>query len=73
MFRRLPNQLPKDITFPTDLEALGYFVNDNDQIRQIAHPDQKYQYKINRNDRVNDVYKEAMNSEAHLDIRLVWF
>ena len=62
MFRRLPNQLPKDITFPTDLASLGYFINDNDQIRQIAHPDKKYQYKINRSDRVNDVYKEAMNS-----------
>ncbi len=64
MFRRLPNQLPTDITFPADLEALGYFINDNDQIRQIANPDQKYQYKINRSDRVNDVYKEAMNSES---------
>ena len=71
MFRRLPNDLPKDIIFPIDLEGLGYFVNDNDQIRQVAHPDQKYQYKINRNDRVNDVYKEAINSEAYLKIRPV--
>jgi len=64
MFRRLPNYLPKDPVFPTDLEGLGYFVNGNDQIRQIANPDQKYQYKVNRNDRVNEVYKEAMNSES---------
>lgn len=63
MFRRLPNSLPKDFTFPADLDQLGYFVNENDQIRQKANPDQKYQYRINRNDRVNDVYKEAMNSE----------
>jgi len=67
MFRRLPNHLPKDPTFPTDLEGLGYFINDNDQIRQAANPDQKYQFKINRNDRVNDVYKEAMNSESCLN------
>lgn len=63
MFRRLPNKLPPDPSFPADLAKLGYFINDKDQIRQIANPDQKYQYKINRNDRVNDVYREAMNSE----------
>ncbi|KAK5938702.1 hypothetical protein PMZ80_008894 [Knufia obscura] len=64
MFRRLPNQLPKDAIFPTDLKGLGYFINDNDQIRQIANPEHKYQYKVNRNDRVNEVYKEAMNTCA---------
>ena len=62
MFRRLSNELPKDPAFSTDLGELGYFINDKDQIRQIANPTKKYQYKINRNDRVNEVYKEAMNS-----------
>ena len=64
MFKRLPNKLPEDIQFPADLNKLGYFVNEKDQIRQKANPDQKYQYKLNRNDRVNDVYKEAMNSTS---------
>lgn len=68
MFRRLPNKLPPDVTFPANLKELGYFVTDNDQIRQIAHPDRKYQYKINRNDRINDVYKEAMNSGCSLTV-----
>lgn len=63
MFRMHQNALPPDITFPANLEALGYFVTEQDLIRQIANPDKKYQYKINRNDRVNDVFKEAMNSE----------
>ncbi|RMD44780.1 hypothetical protein DV735_g344, partial [Chaetothyriales sp. CBS 134920] len=41
---------------------LGYFINEDDQIRQIANPTQKYQYKVNRNDRVNEVYKDTMNT-----------
>jgi len=63
MFRRLPNQLPPDVIVPADLTKLGYFVTENDQVRQIKNPELKYQFKINRNDRVNDVYKEAMNSK----------
>lgn len=63
MFRRLPNRLPPDAVVPADLTKLGYFVTESDQIRQIRNTNQKYQYKINRNDRVNDVYREAMNSK----------
>ena len=63
MFRRLPNTLPEDPSFPADLEKLGYSLNKDDQIRQIRNPEQKYQYVVNRNERVNDVYKEAMNSK----------
>lgn len=64
MFRRLPQTLPPDPLFPTDsLESLGYFVNEHDQIRQIKVPSNKFQYKINANDRVNQVYKWATNGE----------
>jgi len=63
MFRRLSHTLPRDPVFPADLEKLGFFVNDQDQIRMIKSPEQKYQYSINKNDRVNDLYKEAMNSQ----------
>lgn len=62
MFRRLPHTLPKDPNFPADLEKLGYFINEEDQIRQIRNPGQKYQFSISRNDRVNEICKEAMNS-----------
>ena len=61
MFRRRPHTLPKDPSFPTDLEQLGYFINEKDQIRQIRNPEQKYQFAVNKIDRINDVYKEAMN------------
>ncbi|EXJ92498.1 hypothetical protein A1O3_01050 [Capronia epimyces CBS 606.96] len=62
MFRRLPHTLPADPVFPPDLEKLGFFVNENDQVRMIKNPAQKYQYQINRNDRVNQVYKQANNN-----------
>ena len=65
MFRRLPSSLPKDSTFPADLTALGYFINDDDQIRMIEKPDEKFLYTINRNERVNEMHKEAMNSKAN--------
>lgn len=61
MFRRLPHNLPPDPQFPPDLEKLGFFVNDQDQIRSIKNPEHKYQYKINHNDRVNQTYKQANN------------
>jgi hypothetical protein len=65
MFRRLSHTLPKDPIIPTDLASLGYFINDRDQIRMIQNPEQKFQYLINKNDRVNDLYKEAMNSKLN--------
>jgi hypothetical protein len=63
MFRRLPHTLPADPSFPADLEKLGFFVNDDDQIRQIKNPAQKFQYNMNLNERVNQVYKHANNCE----------
>jgi hypothetical protein len=63
MFRRLPHTLPTDPVVVADLEFMGYFINDHDQIRQIRNPDQKFQFAVNRNDRFNDVYKEAMNGQ----------
>lgn len=64
MFRRLSHSLPPDPTFPDDMEQLGYFINDNDQIRMTANPKSDFQYIISKNDRVNDVHKEAMNSRS---------
>ncbi|RHZ74979.1 hypothetical protein CDV55_109205 [Aspergillus turcosus] len=58
---RIARDLPQDPVFPADLEKLGYFVNEKDQIRKIADPEQDFQFKINRNDRWNEVQRGAMN------------
>ncbi|KPI36886.1 uncharacterized protein AB675_11827 [Cyphellophora attinorum] len=62
MFRRKTSSLPEDIVFPGTLAELGYFVNDKDQIRQIKNPEQRYNPKTNRSERVNMMYRDAMNS-----------
>ncbi|KAL8825643.1 MAG: hypothetical protein Q9191_004292 [Dirinaria sp. TL-2023a] len=62
MFRRLSHTLPKDPEFPADLAGLGYYINENDQIRSIARPDQEFNYFISRNERVLEKQREAMNS-----------
>ncbi|KAE8356564.1 Arb2 domain-containing protein [Aspergillus coremiiformis] len=59
VFRR--EDLPVDPEFPADLQKLGYFINDKDQIRKISDPAQEFQYKINRNARYNELQREAMN------------
>ena len=64
MFRRRVETLPKDPIVPTDLATLGYFINEHDQIREVRNPAQRYQYAVSKNDRVNEVYKEAMNSTS---------
>ncbi|KAH1998596.1 hypothetical protein KXV80_005565 [Aspergillus fumigatus] len=61
MFVYRPQDLPRDPIFPADLEKLGYFINEKDQIRKIANPEQEFQFKINRNDRWNDLQRGAMN------------
>ena len=64
MFRRLPTSLPADPAFPADFKELGYFITDDDQIRMIEKPDERFLYAINKNERVNEMHKEAMNSKA---------
>ncbi|KAL9129616.1 MAG: hypothetical protein Q9217_001972 [Psora testacea] len=64
MFRRLSGSLPKDPEFPADLEELGYHVNEKDQIRSIANPDQEFHYFISKNERVLEVQREAMDSTS---------
>ncbi|PGH09876.1 hypothetical protein AJ79_05603 [Helicocarpus griseus UAMH5409] len=60
VFRR--EALPKDPVFPADLKQLGYFINDRDQIKMISNPEQGFLFKINTNDRYNEMQKEAMNT-----------
>ncbi|KAH8180156.1 hypothetical protein LIA77_01675 [Sarocladium implicatum] len=53
MFRRRWGALPKDPVFPPTLEGLGYFVNDDDEVRSIEDPESYYRYRVNHNERVN--------------------
>ncbi|KFZ01189.1 hypothetical protein V501_10164 [Pseudogymnoascus sp. VKM F-4519 (FW-2642)] len=62
MFRLLPRGLPKDPEYPTDLKQLGYFVNDDDEIRSIENPKYYFKYFINRTERYNERQRESMNS-----------
>ncbi|KAL7934196.1 hypothetical protein V8C35DRAFT_321946 [Trichoderma chlorosporum] len=52
MFRRLWSGLPKDASFPSDLKGLGYFVNEDDEIRSIEDPDNYFKFFIDRNSRI---------------------
>ncbi|OBT85387.1 hypothetical protein VE02_05067 [Pseudogymnoascus sp. 03VT05] len=62
MFRLLPSGLPKDPEYPTDLKQLGYFVNDEDEIRSIENPKYYFKYFINRTERYNERQRESMNT-----------
>jgi hypothetical protein len=66
MFRRLSHSLPKDVVFAADMESLGYFINDDDLIRQIRNPNTGYQFTVSKSDRVNEVYKDTMNGSFSL-------
>lgn len=41
-----------------------YFVNDQDEIRMISSPEERFLYRINANERYNELQREAMNSES---------
>lgn len=43
-----------------------YFINDKDEIRMISNPEEKFLYRINANERYNELQKEAMNSESFI-------
>ncbi|RMJ05209.1 hypothetical protein CDV36_014130 [Fusarium kuroshium] len=62
MFRRRWSGLPKDASFASDLEGLGYFVNDEDEIRSIEDPDCYYKFFISKNMRVNERQRFHFNA-----------
>ncbi|THV45415.1 hypothetical protein BGAL_0492g00070 [Botrytis galanthina] len=61
MFRRLPSGLPKDPKFEPTLDGLGYFINEKDEIRSIENPKAYFKYFLTKNDRYNQLQREAMN------------
>ncbi|KAK1656269.1 Arb2 domain-containing protein [Colletotrichum phormii] len=72
MFRRRWDGLPKDPIFSSNLKDLGanihsYFVNDQDEIRNIKEPNYYFKYYLTKNGRVNDRQRFHFN-EAIRDI-----
>ncbi|ETS84195.1 hypothetical protein PFICI_02220 [Pestalotiopsis fici W106-1] len=61
MFYRPWEELPSDPEFPSDLGLLGYFVNDEDEIRSIQSPDHYFKFHIDKNSRYNERQRYAMN------------
>jgi hypothetical protein len=69
MFRRLEHTLPADPVYEPDLEKLGFFINDADQVRSLKDPKQRYQYAVNRNDRWNEVYRGMRSYKLKTPLR----
>ncbi|QYT04508.1 hypothetical protein H0G86_011412 [Trichoderma simmonsii] len=69
MFRRLWSGLPKDASFPSDLKGLGYFINDQDEIRSIEDPDNYFKFFIDKNPRIcarqRFAFNHALESVIH--------
>ncbi|KAI0883667.1 Arb2 domain-containing protein [Annulohypoxylon maeteangense] len=61
MFRRKWSGLPKDPHFPVDMKELGYFINEDDEVRAIDNPNNYFKFFLNRNPRWNERQRFAMN------------
>ncbi|KAK6522072.1 hypothetical protein TWF281_002641 [Arthrobotrys megalospora] len=62
MFRRIkPIEHREEVNFPADLKKLGYFINSQDQIRQIAKPSEGFDYYVHKVERVNERRREAID------------
>lgn len=59
MFRRLGHNLPEDPSYPSNLTALGYALNDKGQF--VDQQGGFFQFFISDSDRANQVHKEAMH------------
>lgn len=59
-----PHPLLRSCIERTDISLAPsrYYVTENDQIRSIANPDKEFNFFISKNDRVNEMQREAMNS-----------
>ncbi|RYP11306.1 hypothetical protein DL764_000124 [Monosporascus ibericus] len=68
MFRRKWSSLPADPAFPSDLKKLGYFINEDDEVRSIENPDYYFKYFLSRNERYNERQRFAMNQALEEEI-----
>ncbi|KAK4447495.1 Arb2 domain-containing protein [Podospora aff. communis PSN243] len=66
MFRRRWSGLPADPIYPSNLLELGYFINNDDEVRSIEDPDCYFKYYTTKNERWNDrqsfAFNEAINN-----------
>ncbi|KAF3930273.1 hypothetical protein ABW20_dc0107844 [Dactylellina cionopaga] len=72
MFRRIkPISHREEVNFPADLKKLGYFINDQDQLRRIADPSEPFKYYIHKIERINERHREAIDEclRQTLDVR----
>ncbi|KAK0737485.1 Arb2 domain-containing protein [Apiosordaria backusii] len=69
MFRRRWSGLPADPVFPADLSELGYFINEDDEIRSLENADYYFKYFLTKNERYNGrqrfAFNEAMSKIIH--------
>jgi hypothetical protein len=61
MYRRLARSLPADHQIPQTLDDLGYFINEKQQIRSKANPDDLFNYKVSRDDRYNEMRRTVLH------------
>jgi hypothetical protein len=65
MFRRLPASLPDDpgrhFAKVTTFDELGYFINEHGQIRKKDNPTEQFVYRVNSDERFNEVRRTAFN------------
>ena len=50
------------------LNLIRYYINEKDQIRSIAHPEEEFNFFISKNERVLEVQREAMDSQLSLKL-----
>ncbi|KAK0656781.1 Arb2 domain-containing protein [Cercophora newfieldiana] len=65
MFRRRWSGLPVDPIYPSNLSELGYFINDQDEIRSLENPDCYFNFFLTKNERWNDRRGFALNESIN--------
>ncbi|KAK4136941.1 hypothetical protein BT67DRAFT_398629 [Trichocladium antarcticum] len=61
MFRRRWSGLPTDPMFADTLKELGYFINEDDEIRSLEDPDNYFKYFTYKNERWNERLRFSFN------------
>ncbi|ERS99976.1 hypothetical protein HMPREF1624_03345 [Sporothrix schenckii ATCC 58251] len=62
MFRRLWTGLPDMPKYPVDIGKLGYFINEDDEIRSIEDPKYYFKYFIDKNTYYNDCHRFSFDT-----------
>ncbi|KAK4219051.1 Arb2 domain-containing protein [Rhypophila decipiens] len=62
MFRRDWSGLPADPIFGSNLAEIGYFVNDEDEIRSLDDPDSYFNFFLTKNERWNERQRFCFNA-----------